>query len=113
MRGNDQQVKVHFKGTDEDFIVFVESADAVKKWKSDRTIPMAQVVSGWKIFVTHKHGSQGVLDAASNGTLESEFGSSKDDVVMQKILEGGQVIETESSARNGDRNISQGGTVSH
>lgn len=53
-RGNEQQTKVHYKGKDEDFIVFVESADAVKEWKGDKSIPLAQVVGGWKVFVTHK-----------------------------------------------------------
>ena len=46
--------KVHYKGTEDDFIVFVESAKAVQDWKEDRSIPLAQVVNGWKIFVTHK-----------------------------------------------------------
>lgn len=54
MRGNAAQTKVHFKGTEDDFIVFVESAEDVKKWKADKTIPMAQVVSGFKVFITHK-----------------------------------------------------------
>ena len=33
-RGNTTQTKVHFKGKEEDFIVFVDDAAAVKKWKS-------------------------------------------------------------------------------
>ena len=53
-RGNDSLTKVHYKGTEDDFIVFVESAKAVQDWKEDRSIPLAQVVNGWKIFVTHK-----------------------------------------------------------
>ncbi|KAG9536785.1 hypothetical protein KCU71_g18932, partial [Aureobasidium melanogenum] len=53
MRGNAAQVKVHFKGADDDYIVFVDSAQAVRDWKADKSVPLAQVVSGWKIFVTH------------------------------------------------------------
>ena len=53
-RGNDNQVKVHYKGKDEDFIVFVESAEAVQNWKNDSSIALAQVLDGYKIFVTHK-----------------------------------------------------------
>ena len=53
-RGNDQQTKVHYKGTDDDFVVFVDSVDIVKKWREDKSIPLAEVVAGWKIFVTHK-----------------------------------------------------------
>lgn len=55
MRGNAPQTKVHMKGKDEDFIVFVESKEAVQNWKKDKTVPLAQVVGGWKIFVTHRY----------------------------------------------------------
>lgn len=47
--------KVHYKGADEDFIVFVESQKDVEAWKADRSIPLAQVVNGFKVFVTHKY----------------------------------------------------------
>jgi hypothetical protein len=53
-RGNDQQTKVHYKGKEDDFIIFADSAEAVENWKKDSSIPLAQVVSGWKVFVTHK-----------------------------------------------------------
>ncbi|KAK4555798.1 hypothetical protein LTR86_007018 [Recurvomyces mirabilis] len=112
-RGNDAQVKVHHKGQNDDFIIFVESSDAVREWKKDKSVPLAQVVSGFKVFVTHKQGNQGKMDSASKGALEDEFGSSKDEDVVQQILEKGSIIETENSGRQGDRNITQGGTVSH
>jgi hypothetical protein len=54
MKGNDVQTKVHLKIKEEDFIIFVESADAVEQWKNDSSVPLAQVVNGWKIFNTHK-----------------------------------------------------------
>lgn len=54
-RGNAAQTKVHHKGNTEDFIVFIESNEDLKKWKSDKSIPLAQVMSGWKVFVTHKY----------------------------------------------------------
>lgn len=53
-RGDVQQVKVHFKGKDEDFIIFVDDVKAAKDWKTDKSIPLAQVVSSFKVFVTHK-----------------------------------------------------------
>ncbi|KAI5201306.1 hypothetical protein E4T39_05304 [Aureobasidium subglaciale] len=132
MRGNAAQVKVHYKGSDDDYIVFVDSAQAVRDWKADKSIPLAQVVSGWKVFVTHKyvfiimtatppdpankhtsHGTQGVLDAASHSQLDNEFGTHKEEDVVQQILEKGDIQETENSARNGDRNITQGPSVGH
>ena len=48
------QVKVIHKGKDEDFIVFVDSVKDLEAWKADRSIPLAQVVSGFKIMVSHK-----------------------------------------------------------
>jgi ribosome maturation protein Sdo1 len=42
----------------------------------------------------HRHGNQGILDGASKGTLESEFGTSNEDEVVKQILEKGSVIES-------------------
>jgi hypothetical protein len=53
-RGNVAQTKVLFQGEKEDFIVFVESAAELEAWKRDRSIPLAQVVAGFKIMVSHK-----------------------------------------------------------
>lgn len=53
-RGESQQTKCHYKGKEDDFIVFVENEKTVKKWRGDRSVPLAQVVNSFKIFVTHK-----------------------------------------------------------
>ncbi|KAK5007134.1 shwachman-Bodian-diamond syndrome protein [Cryomyces antarcticus] len=113
MRGNASQTKVHWKGKNDDFVVFVDSAKAVQDWKKDKSIPLAQVVSGWKVFVTHKQGAQGVMDAASNGALEDEFGTHREEDVVQQIIEKGDLQETEEHGRNGDRNITKGPMVAH
>lgn len=83
--------KVHFKGETDDFVIFVESAKDVENWKEDRSIPLAQVVSSFKIMVTHRHGPQGYLDGAPKASLENEFGTSDEDAVITKILEQGTV----------------------
>jgi hypothetical protein len=52
-RGNAPQVQVFYKGSsDELFTVFVESEEALRNWKKDSSIPMTEVVAGWKIMVT-------------------------------------------------------------
>ncbi|KAF2714036.1 putative RNA binding protein [Pleomassaria siparia CBS 279.74] len=112
-RGNDQQTKVHYKGDQDDFVVFVESSKIVEQWKEDKSIPLAQVVAGWKVFVTHKQGVQGIHDEASNGVLESEFGTHKEEEVVKLILEKGTVQESENRPRQGDTNITKGGTIAH
>ncbi|KAF2751541.1 shwachman-Bodian-diamond syndrome protein [Sporormia fimetaria CBS 119925] len=112
-RGNTEQVKVHFKGEHDDFIIFVESSEAVQKWKKDSSVPLADVVNGWKIFCTHKQGASGILDAASNQELDAEFGTHKEEEVVKQILEKGTVQETEGAEKVGNRNMTQGSFVAH
>ncbi|KAH0542150.1 hypothetical protein FGG08_003450 [Glutinoglossum americanum] len=112
-RGNGPQTKVHYPGADDDYVIFVDSSAMVRDWKKDKSIPLAQVVSGWKIFCTHKHGAQGILDAASKGQLESEFGTTKEEEIVKIILEKGGVQETTSSERQADKNIADGPSVPH
>jgi hypothetical protein len=54
-RGNAPQSKVHYRGKEDDFVIYIEDIESVQKWKGDRSIPLAQVVSGFKIYVTHKY----------------------------------------------------------
>ncbi|KAH8657469.1 shwachman-Bodian-diamond syndrome protein [Tricladium varicosporioides] len=112
-RGEAQQTKVHYKGKDEDFIVFVDDAKIAKEWKTDKSIPLAQVVSAFKIFVTHKQGAQGTMDGASNATLDNEFGTHIEDEVIKQILEKGTLQESEFAERQGPKNDSMGSRAGH
>jgi hypothetical protein len=51
-RGNGGQTKVFFQGSSEGFVIFVESEEIVRQWKGDKTIPLTDVVAGWKIMTT-------------------------------------------------------------
>ncbi|KAK1485940.1 shwachman-Bodian-Diamond syndrome protein [Colletotrichum cuscutae] len=113
VRGEASQTKVHFKGQEDDFIIFVEDPDLYKKWKTDKSVPLAHFISSYKIFVTHKQGAQGQYDAASKSTLENEFGTSVDDEVIKQILEKGDTQNVEFPDRQGPKNDSQGGMVAH
>jgi ribosome maturation protein Sdo1 len=53
-RGNDAVTKVYYKGNSDDFVIFVDDVSAARRWKNDRSIPLTEVLSGWKVFVTHK-----------------------------------------------------------
>ncbi len=44
---------------------------------------------------TSRQGTQGIMDTASKGTMEDEFGTSREEDVVQQILEKGSIIETE------------------
>ncbi|CAI7661362.1 hypothetical protein PCG10_004688 [Penicillium crustosum] len=107
-RGNETANKIFYKGSSDDFIVFVDDLETLKKWKSDRSVPLTEVLNGWKIFVTHSHGAQGVLDTASQSALQNEFGTTKDDECMVKILEGGEYQATTAREREGGKNDSNG-----
>ncbi|CAI7678546.1 unnamed protein product [Penicillium pancosmium] len=106
-RGNDTASKVFYKGKSEDFVVFVDDLEILKKWRNDRSIPLADVVNGWKIFVTHRHGAQGIMDGASKATLEDEFGSHREEDCMAKILEGGEHQAVTAREREGGKNDSR------
>lgn len=53
-RGGTVQSKVHYKGTSDDFLVFVDDIEAYKKWLGDKSVPLVEVLSSFKVFVTHK-----------------------------------------------------------
>ncbi|KAE9988826.1 hypothetical protein EG328_007430 [Venturia inaequalis] len=105
-KGETQQTKIHYKGTEDDFIILVESEEAVKKWKEDKTIPLVDVVQSFDVFTTGKHGAQGELNRASNAVLENEFGTKNSEDAVKAIIEKGQVQEVQSSGRQGERNRS-------
>ncbi|OBT67598.1 hypothetical protein VE03_03761 [Pseudogymnoascus sp. 23342-1-I1] len=103
-RGQGLQSKVHFKGNTDDFLVFVEDPALLKKWRDDKTIALVEVVDAFKIFTTGKQGAQGELNTASKSQLENEFGTSKEDEVIKKILQEGSLQETEAAGRQGITN---------
>jgi Shwachman-Bodian-Diamond syndrome (SBDS) protein len=43
----------------------------------------------------NRQGSQGILDGASNSSLENEFGTHNEEDVVKQILEKGSMQETE------------------
>jgi ribosome maturation protein Sdo1 len=98
-RGNAEVTKVFYKGSTDDFIVFIDSPDDLKAWKEDSSIPLAQVVNSFKIMLTHKHGAQGQMDGASKSALDNEFGTSNEDEVIKIILTKGQVQSVSVGSR--------------
>ncbi|KAI2784712.1 shwachman-Bodian-diamond syndrome protein [Daldinia loculata] len=110
-KGETTQVKVHYKGQEDDFIIFVDDIETYKKWKNDKSVPMAHFISAFKIFVTHKQGAQGQMDGASKSTLENEFGVSNEEEVIKKILEAGTIQESEFPERQGPKNDAQRGNI--
>ncbi|UNI15155.1 hypothetical protein JDV02_001718 [Purpureocillium takamizusanense] len=105
-RGEATQSKIHYKGKLDDYLIFVDDPETYKKWQSDKSVPLAQFVSTFKIFLTHKQGTQGTYDAAPKGTLASEFGTEDEDEVIKKILTEGSMQTIEMPSRQGVTNDS-------
>lgn len=105
-----QPHKLFYKGNENDFILFVESADLLTKYrKGDTSIPLIDLVSIYKVFTNRQGGVEGVLDEASKAELSNEFGTSDTDAVIKKILiEGSDKHSSSFTSGNGDRNQSIG-----
>lgn len=54
-RGETVQTKIHYKGNNEDFIIFVDDVETYNKWKTDKSIPLAHFISSFRIFHTNKY----------------------------------------------------------
>ncbi|KAI1128385.1 shwachman-Bodian-diamond syndrome protein [Nemania abortiva] len=110
-KGEATQIKIHYKGKADDFIVFVDDNETYKKWLNDKSIPMAHFVSTFKVFVTGKQGTQGQLHDAAKLTLATEFNTENEDDVIKLILEKGNVQETQFPGRGGPKNDAQMGNI--
>ncbi|ROT40035.1 DUF1960-domain-containing protein, partial [Sodiomyces alkalinus F11] len=100
-RGEVNQAKVHFKARTDDFFVFIDDPEDFQKWRGgDKSVPLTNFISSFRIFVTHGQGNQGTFDAASRATLENEFGTSIDEEVIKQILEKGEFRTHEVRAQS-------------
>lgn len=83
--------KIFYKGADNDFVIFTENPEMIKKYRAgDTTIALAEIVSVFKVFVNRQGGVEGVLDEASKAELQNEFGKLGVDEVIKLILEKGE-----------------------
>jgi hypothetical protein len=55
-RGTVQEAKVHYRGQNihDDFLVYISDVETFQRWKKDKSVPMVDVLDGYKVFVTHK-----------------------------------------------------------
>ncbi|KAJ7274581.1 ribosome maturation protein [Mycena haematopus] len=81
----------------EEFTCIVNSEE-FNKWKEgDTTIPLAEVVDSFQVFVSSQ-GAQGVLGKPSNQQLDTVFQTHKDVDVVTIILQQGREQVTEGVA---------------
>ncbi|KAL7909680.1 ribosome maturation protein [Trichoderma velutinum] len=105
-RGESTQSKVHYKGKQEDFLVFVDDVDLYKKWQSDKSVPLAHFISTFQVFHTHRQGAQGTYDSASKMSLAAEFDTEDSDEAIERILTNGSIQTMEMPGRQGVTNDS-------
>ncbi|KAF5322782.1 hypothetical protein D9619_000601 [Psilocybe cf. subviscida] len=91
----------------EEYTVIV-NPEEYKKWiDGDTTIPLAQVVDSFKVFHSTQ-GSQGILGQASNQQLDTVFGTSNEDDVVEHILKNGKSQPHDGFKHNPELNSSRG-----
>ena len=81
-------------------MIFVDDAQSVQKWKADRSVPLAQVVSGFKIFVTHKYDSSSFNSATTNHS-SGNLGMAPKERTMERV----SPLSKTSSARKTKTNV--------
>lgn len=86
-----QPHKIFYKGKENDFVIFTENPEEIKKYKNgDKTVPLIDILSIYKVFINRQGGVEGVLDEASKSELQNEFGAKANvDDVIKLILDKG------------------------
>ncbi|KAI8092192.1 ribosome maturation protein [Gilbertella persicaria] len=87
---SDHAVKVVYKGADSNEFFVIANADMVTKWKSDKTVPLVDVVQSFDVFTTTNKSNTGEYISPSKGLLESTFNTTNVDDIVKKILSEGE-----------------------
>ncbi|KAI9294473.1 FYSH domain-containing protein, partial [Neoconidiobolus thromboides FSU 785] len=85
--------KVVFKSEhDKDLFVFIADPQIYKKWKSDKSIPLVEVVDSFQIFDTDTGSHTGLASTASKQTISNVLERNNEDDAVRRILEEGELI---------------------
>lgn len=76
-------------------------SDAFRPTRS--SIPLVDVVDSFDVFHTGQ-GSQGIMQRASKQDLDTVFGTTKDDEIVEQILTKGQIKASEGPDRFATKN---------
>jgi ribosome maturation protein Sdo1 len=71
------------------FVLMVDE-ETYKKYKTDKSIPLAQVVDSFDIL-KHVAGRSGLIEKPSKRELEDAFGTKDEDEIVKTILEKGSL----------------------
>ncbi|RHZ46745.1 hypothetical protein Glove_606g144 [Diversispora epigaea] len=77
----------------EEYFVF-GYPETIKKWRKDKTIPIAECIEAYDIFETVAGGNEGLAGRPSKWKLENAFGTSEIEDVISIMLEAAMINET-------------------
>ncbi|KAI8097625.1 ribosome maturation protein [Halteromyces radiatus] len=83
--------KLNYKDKNGEEFYVVAIPDMVAKWKSDKSIPLVDVVQSFDVFTSPAGGNILPADRPSKGQLETVFNTSNPDDVVRIIAEKGTV----------------------
>lgn len=52
VKGDGNQSRVFFKGSENDFVIFLDDVNKYKAWKNDSSVPLVDVVQSFDVFTT-------------------------------------------------------------
>ncbi|KAK9702817.1 hypothetical protein K7432_011056 [Basidiobolus ranarum] len=86
--------------SDAEFFIYI-NPDVYTKWKSDKTIPITDVVQAFNVYTTRGGGNTGVAETPSHQELDTVFGTSNNTAVVEHILKHGVVKGTGGISKSG------------
>ncbi|CAG8575087.1 10611_t:CDS:2 [Paraglomus occultum] len=81
------------QGSREEYFVYAYPGE-LKKWRTDKSIPLTDVVDSFDIFEILGGGNDGIAGRASKQRLENAFGTSNNTEVIEIILKDGAIHST-------------------
>lgn len=115
-----QNVKIFYQPQYEDricengYVVFVNSEEALEKWRADPSSNIVNIVAAYQVWTTGKQGVNGELNEPSNLQLDTDWGTHKVDDIIPKILkEGSSKGSANLGHKFGTTNASMGPRSAH
>ncbi|KAI9309055.1 hypothetical protein BJ944DRAFT_284923 [Cunninghamella echinulata] len=84
-------LKVYVQDDQNNELYVVVDPDSYNKWKSDKTIPIVEVVQSYDIYTSPPGGNILPADKPSRAHLEDVLGTSKTEEAVERIIERGNV----------------------
>ncbi|CAO3647498.1 unnamed protein product [Cunninghamella blakesleeana] len=84
-------LKVYIQDDQNNEIYVIANPSTYNRWKTDKTIPIVDVVQSYDIFTSPPGGNILPADRPSKGYLEDVLGTSNTDDAVRMIIEKGKV----------------------